>query len=297
MTSPHPFTALMRRYVVDYLVCQNPSVCAQIMSEDYELRMADAILGPRDSVYVPAVAAQLAQFPGMGMTVHALWLSGGDGSGSPSRSEDPHPGDHPGDHSGDRLAMLFSQHGASVAHNGAVAGWMGIGIYRWDGNTLTSNTAIEDYEGRRQQLAGSVAPAVLPGPMLAPWDAQPGIRSESAESALATWVSDPKWMTSPALDVDSGTRQPFLFDVTQTHVVEIASSHDQVAFAARVEGRYISGLDVPDSCIGMGAELHVMGMVTVDRLTSMSPTFSGLIVRGRGPLRRSLLKALASTAG
>jgi hypothetical protein len=293
MTSPHPFTALMRRYVVDYLVCQNPSVCAQIMSEDYELRMADAILGPRDSVYVPAVAAQLAQFPGMGMTVHALWLSGGHSSRAPSTPDvSPVSG-----HSGDRLAMLFSQHGVSVAHNGAAAGWMGIGIYRWDGNTLTSNTAIEDYEGRRQQLAGSVAPAVLPGPMLAPWDAQPGIRSESAESALATWVSDPKWMTSPALDVDSGTGQPFLFDVTQTHVVEIASSHDQVAFAARVEGRYISGLDVPDSCSGMGAELHVMGMVTVDRLTSMSPTFSGLIVRGRGPLRRSLLQALASTAG
>ena len=55
----HPFVALMRRYVVDYLLCQNPDVCAQIMEPDYVLHMGGTELGPRDEVYVPAVVKQL----------------------------------------------------------------------------------------------------------------------------------------------------------------------------------------------------------------------------------------------
>ena len=43
----HLFVALMRRYVVDYLLCQNPAVCAQIMEPHYVLHMAGTELGPR----------------------------------------------------------------------------------------------------------------------------------------------------------------------------------------------------------------------------------------------------------
>ena len=65
----------MRRYVVDYLLCQNPDVCAQIMEPDNVLHMGGTELGPRDEVYVPAVVKQLEQFPGLGMTVHELVLT------------------------------------------------------------------------------------------------------------------------------------------------------------------------------------------------------------------------------
>ncbi len=273
----HPFVALMRRYVVDYLVCRNTLVCAQIMEADYVLRMADAELGPRDEVYVPAVATQLQQFPGMGMTVHELWLSHGE---APDRSDD-------------RLAMLFSQHGASALHNGAVAGWMGIGIYRWNGSRLTSNTALEDYEGRRNQLARTAPVARLPGPALAPWDEQPRARSFTAEAAVRAWTQSPDWMDSPAIRRDSGTGEMLQFEVDRTTISETASAGRSVAFAGVVEGRYRGGLDVPPSCAGMQAVMHVMGLVSVDGGSNSTNIVSGYIVGGRGPLRRALLKASA----
>lgn len=269
LAPPHPFVSVMRRYVIDYLVCQNTSVSAQIMEPDYVLRMADAVLGPRDDVYVPAVAAQLKQFPGMGMTVHDLWLSEGEAS----------------DRSADRLAMLFSQHGASVAHGGVVAGWVGIGIYRWNGSRLTSNTALEDYEGRREQLAGTAGPAVLPSPAFAPWDEQPEGASASAETTVTDWLGSPNWMDQPGVVCDSGAGAALQFAVDQTTVTECVSSGSKVAFAATVDGVYLAGLDVPENCVGMPAVLHVMGMVSVDA----HGRCAGRIVTGRGPMRRALL--------
>jgi hypothetical protein len=269
MAPPHPFVSVMRRYVIDYLVCQNTSVCAQIMEPDYVLRMADAVLGPRDDVYVPAVAAQLKQFPGMGMTVHDLWLSEGEAE----------------DRSEDRLAMLFSQHGASTSHAGAVAGWLGIGIYRWNGSRLTSNTALEDYEGRREQLVRTAGPAVLPPPAFAPWDEQPQSASASAETAVKQWLSSPDWMDHPGVVCDSGAGAALQLAVAQTTVTECVSSGNHVAFAATVDGVYLAGLDVPGDRVGTPAVLHLMGMVRADA----QGRCTGQIVTGRGPLRRALL--------
>lgn len=275
MAAPHPFVSLMRRYVVDYLVCQNTSVCAQIMEPDYVLRMADAVLGPRDDVYVPAVAAQLKQFPGLGMTVHDLWLSEGDAA----------------DRSKDRLAMLFSQHGASAAHGGAAAGWLGIGIYRWNGSRLSSNTALEDYEGRREQLSGTAELAVLPPPALAPWDVQPAPASGAAETTVRAWLATPSWIDDAGLVSDSGAGEPLVFAVDGTTITECVSAGNRVAFAATVKGTYQGGLDVPASAAGAPAVLHLMGMVNVDA----QGRCSGRIVTGRGPLRRALLKGFSSS--
>ena len=72
MTSAAPFVSLIRRYVLDYLACGDTSVCDEIMHPDFLLYMGGHELGPRDDVYVPAVAKQMEQFPGLCMTANEV---------------------------------------------------------------------------------------------------------------------------------------------------------------------------------------------------------------------------------
>ena len=148
MNKPAPFVSLIRRYVLDYLACGDTTVCDEIMHPDFLLYMGGHELGPRDDIYVPAVAKQMQQFPGLCMTANEVMCNG------------------------DRLALRFSQHGASTRHDGQRAAWSGIGLYFWDGERLTANWALEDYYARRRQLADRTtnrleAPAVAPCPSMA----------------------------------------------------------------------------------------------------------------------------------
>jgi hypothetical protein len=133
---PEPFVALMRRYVVDYTNRHDTSVCPDLMEPDYTLRMGPHVVSGRDDAYIPAAQKQFVQFPGLGLTVHEIVTDGR------------------------RLAMRFSEHGASVRHGGAVASWSGIGLYRWNGTRLVDNSVEQDYLARRRQLAGGPPAAV-----------------------------------------------------------------------------------------------------------------------------------------
>ncbi len=257
----HPFVAVMRRYVVDYLLCQNPAVCAQIMEPDYVLHMGGTDLGPRDSVYVPAVVRQLQQFPGLGMTVHEMLVS-----------------------TDDRLAMRFSQHGASTRHEGSEASWSGIGLYRWNGTRLTSNYAIEDYESRRRQLSSGAALPVE-APAIAPWDAAAEAPSASTEASVRTWLVGGA-MPSAGIAYDDelvGTSVP-LIDVESTVIDEMFSAGQSVAFHITQTGRYRGGLDAPDSAVGETATLYSVGVVRIDE----AGLLSGRVIRERGALQRAL---------
>jgi predicted ester cyclase len=257
----HPFAALLRRYVIDYLLCQDPQVCAEIMEPDYVLHMADADLTPRDSVYVPAVVSQFGLFPGMGMTVHDLVVAG------------------------DRLAMRFSQHGASTAHEGRLASWSGIGLYRWNGTRLTETFAIEDYDSRRRQLAEGT-PLAVGAPMLAPWDVAEGRPNPDVEATVRRMLTSGALLDLAAVQFDDeplGRHTP-LVAPEAVAIEDVWSAGSQVAFKARCEGRYLGGLSVPDSLIGSNCVLHAVGLVAVHDCTIIS----GHIVRGRGPLRRAL---------
>ena len=281
----HPFVALMRRYVVEYLLCQDPSICAQIMEPDYVLRMGGSELGPRDEVYVPAVVRQLQQFPGLGMTVHEIIVNG------------------------DRLAMRFSQHGASVRHDGRQASWGGIGLYRWNGERLTSNYAIEDYHSRRRQLAEGVAMPVE-APAVAPWDTVVEAPDPIAEATVRSWLLDPtRWgqlggsgrsqlagRSQPCdLVVDDGLRDGSirLLEVEETVIDELFSAGGRVAFHTTQTGRYIGGLDVPESCIGATGTLYSVGVVHVDGSGQMT----GRIIRERAGLQRSLTPRASGPSG
>ena len=260
--SSHPFAALMRRYVVDYLICQDESVCAQIMEPDYILRMGGTELGPRDEVYVPAVVRQLQQFPGLGMTVHEIVFTE------------------------DRLAMRFSQHGASNRHAGNRASWGGIGLYRWNGARLTSNYAIEDYYSRKRQLVEG-RPELVESPAIAPWDTVVGTANPTAEDDVLNWLNAGALLGSADLVLVDDCRvgdSSQLLDVESTVVDEVFSSGCRVAFHATQHGRYRGGLDVPTSSVGQPATLYSVGVVA----RSSGGNLEGRIIRERAALQRAL---------
>ncbi len=257
----HPFVALMRRYVVDYLLCQNPAVCAQIMEPDYMLSMGGTELGPRDEVYVPAVVRQLEQFPGLGMTVHEIILTE------------------------ERLAMRFSQHGASVRHGGREASWGGIGLYRWNGHRLTSNFAIEDYHSRRRQLAGDAA-EVVEAPAVAPWDTLPAAPDPVAQADVRAWLEagGPTAGERIVFDDSALGHAAHLVDVESTVIDEIFSAGARVAFHVTQHGRYRGGLGVPPERVGSAATLFSVGVVGRDADGSLT----GRVIRERAALQRAL---------
>ncbi len=255
-TVAHPFVGLIRRYVLDYLACGNPDVCAEIMDPDYLLHIGGHDLGPRDEVYVPAVAAQMQQFPGLCMTANEVLCNG------------------------DRLALRFTQHGASVRHDGRRAAWSGIGLYHWNGRQLTSNWALEDYYARRRQLAEGTTNRLEP-PAVAPWDEQAVPADEATEAAVRNWVAGSIHGTA-GIDFDDewdGHRCGPVIDVSDTMVDDLFSAGDRVAFHITQTGPYLGGASRDDR-IGDPATLRSAGIVTV----ADGHVVAGRVIRDRSGL-------------
>lgn len=258
-----PLVALMRRYVVDYTNRHDTSLCAELMEPDYTLRMGSHVVAGRDDVYVPAAARQFEQFPGLGLTVHEIVTNG------------------------DRLAMRFTEHGASVRHGGALASWTGLGLYRWNGRRLTENWVEQDYQGRRRQLASGGAPDPVAAPAVAPWDTVAVPADAGAEQVVRDWVA--AGLPSTGVNWDDGDAAPLL-DGTATQVDDIFSAGDRVAVRVTRTGAYAGGLDgVDPSAVGRPATLHLVALVTVPD----GEVVGGHGVRNRLDLARSLAKEAA----
>lgn len=257
----HPFVGLIRRYVLDYLACGNPDVCAEIMDPDYLLHMGGHELGPRDEVYVPAVAKQMEQFPGLCMTANEVLCNG------------------------DRLALRFSQHGASRRHDGRLAAWAGIGLYFWDGHRLTGNWALEDYYARRRQLADG-APNSLEPPAVAPWDEPVVPADPEAEETVRQWLLAGSLYGAAGVDFDDewdghpcGPLVQVGSDAEDTVVDDLFGAGDRVAFHITQTGTYIGGAGKDDR-IGAAATIRSAGIVrVVDGAVG-----SGRVVRDRSGL-------------
>ena len=111
MSSP-TLLSLVRRWSVDWLNGQHPEVCEQILAPEYNLLIGGFVLGPRAD-YVPATLVQLGRYPGLVVTAHHLVCGE------------------------DRVALVFSEHGASARLEGRPAAWSGVAIFRWDGTKAT----------------------------------------------------------------------------------------------------------------------------------------------------------------
>lgn len=258
-----PLVALMRRYVVDYTNRHDTSVCADLMEPGYTLRMGAHEVAGRDELYIPAARKQFDQFPGLGLTVHEIATNG------------------------DRLAMRFSEHGASIRHGGAAASWSGLGLYRWNGTRLVENWVEQDYTARRRQLSGD-GPDPVDAPAVAPWDtvAEPG--DPAAEKAALDWVA--AGLPAAGVRWDDGDDHALVAD-TEDRVDDVFSAGDRVAVRVTRTGTYAGGLDgVDDAAVGRPATLHLVALVRV----AGGAVAGGHGVRNRQDLARSLTRAEAA---
>ena len=258
LPSPDPFVALMRRYVVDYTNAHDLSVCDEIMEPDYVLRMGPHVVAGRDEAYKPATLTQLRQFPGLGLTVHEIVSSG------------------------DRLALRFSEHGASVRHGGHVAAWAGIGLYHWNGTRLTANHVEQDYLARRRQLSdGHPDPVEAPAP--APWDTTAEGPDPDAERLVRGWVATGP-TTTPGVVCDDGRPTGPLVDTADVEVDDVFSAGERVGVHAALHGRFAGGLAGLEDRVGEPATLHLAALVRVRD----GRVVAGRVVRDRLGLHRAL---------
>lgn len=251
--SIHPLARLAQRFTIDWLNRADGAVPPQIMTPGYRVHIGALDLDGLDA-YAPATLGQLTQFPGLQLTVHELVLTE------------------------DRLALHFTEHGASVRHGGRTAAWAGVALFRWDGERLTENWTQEDYASRRRQLADG-RPDLVGPPMVAPWTQPPAQPDPAAEAVVRAWVSS----AAPGTDDvrwDDG-REGALVSPAGAEVAEIFSAGERVAFAATQHGPVVGrGAAAGEAHVRLG----VTGLVTVvDGVVA-----SGVVISDRLGLIRSL---------
>jgi len=250
-----PIVELARRFTIDWLDRGDVSVPPEIMTPGYLVHIGDVVLDGLPA-YTEGTVGQLRQFPGLGLTVHDVVTDG------------------------ERIALVFTEHGASTKHNGNAAGWAGVALFRWDGVRLTENWTQEDYYARRRQLADGV-PDVIRPPAPGPWTTQPRPPDPAIEPVVRRWLAAP---VLGEVTVDDGRADGLALDVDSVEVLELFSAGDQVAFAAVWSGKYRGGLDgVPPG--PEPGDLGVAGVLTVRG----GSIVGGFIVTDRLGLRRRLL--------
>ncbi|WP_433801847.1 nuclear transport factor 2 family protein [Actinomycetospora sp. CA-084318] len=247
-----PFVALMRRYVVDYTNRGDLAVCDEIMEPDYVLRMGPHVLAGRDDAYKPATRKQLEQFPGLVLTVHDVVTDG------------------------HRLALHFSEHGASRRHDDRTAVWGGIGLYTWNGTRLTANRVEQDYQARRRQLADGV-PDVVPPPALAPWDTVAVPADPATEEVVRAWAVAGLPATGDVV-VDDGRAEETPVEPEEVTVDDVVVAGERAAVHVTVRGPHRDGGP---------ATLHAAALVTVRG----GRVAAGRVIRDRLGLERALASA------
>jgi hypothetical protein len=266
LTTAHgpAFLALMRHYVIDYTNRNDQSQTPAIMEPDYVLRMGEHVVSGRDTAYHAATAKQMAQFPGLGLTVHEIATSG------------------------ERLVMRFSEHGASQLHGGARCAWGGIGLYAWNGRKLVSNMVEQDYLSRRRQLRDGV-PHRVDHPAIAPWNMIAEAPDEAAEAAVTAWLDSGALAHTPEVLLDdqwTGETVSPLIDQSRIEVNDLFSCGATVAFHITQHGALVPDEEVAGPA-GRPAFLHMAGIVHV----ADGHVRSGRIIRNRLDLARRLAKA------
>lgn len=224
-----PFVSLMRRYCIDYTSAHNQSVCDEIMADDYTVTISGRALGMDE--YRRAVSAAYERYPTLMLSTHELLLSG------------------------DRLAMRFSEHGATAQPPKSVAVWQGISLYRWDGDRLKSCRVEQDFLGRDAQGSTGTA-AQLEAPHPDPWATTRELpRDREAESLIRRWISDMADAPSEAIGDErtsllefGSSAQPLLVE-QEVSIDELFSAGSSVAAAITITGSYDGGLAELDDSI------------------------------------------------
>jgi len=252
----HPLVDVVKQFTIDWLNKADASVPPKIMTPGYRVHIGDTELdGLQD--YAGGTIGQLQQFPGLTLTVHDLVTDG------------------------DRVALVFTEHGASTKTETSAA-WAGVALFRWDGSRLTENWTQEDYYARRRQLAGPT-PDVIRAPAPAPWTTNPAAADPASEAIARKWLAAPSFV---GIHLNDGLASVGELDISVTGVTvhELFSAGHQVAFAASWTGNYSGGLEgAPNASDHV--RLGAAGVLTVDG----EMVVGGAVVTDRLGLRKTLL--------
>lgn len=259
---------LVRRWTVSWLNGHDPAACEDLLAEDYRLRIGTFEVDRRED-YVEATVGQLAQFPGLVLTVHDVLTNGR------------------------QAAVHFTEHGVSLRHDGNAAAWTGVVLFDSDsdsdsgvgdsgagGDRLIRAWAEEDYAARRRQLA-SGTPDPVGSPAVAPWDTPAEPADPAAESVVLAWLE----AGLPAVegvvwdDADLDDAGPAL-TAHGGEVDVVVSAGSRVAFHGRLGGAAADGS-------GGSAVMDVAGFVTVVG----GKVASGVVVSDRLAARSALKKS------
>src|SRR5690606_37535932 len=243
----HPLAALLRRYSFAYTAAHDFSVCREIMVDDYVLRMGEHEIRGREENYIPATRKQFRQYPGLGFTVHDFLFTD------------------------ERAALVFTEHGRSTLYGG-VAAWLGVSLYRWNGERLTECRVEQDYYARReQQRSGQVHPVRLPA--ADPWTEPLAQPASETESRVRQWLIGGGLGQAPDGSLDdehcAATCRPHIADAEVT-VLDLFSADHRAAFHVLTRGTYAGGLPGLDEHCGRPFTLYSAGIATVEETGAIS---------------------------
>ena len=235
-----PEARALRGFAVDFLTSHDVGAVEWVMDPAYRLSIGGHLFDGRDDQYLPATATQLDQFPGLTVTVHDAIL----GSAG--------------------VAMRFTEHGASLRDDKAVAAWRGITLFRLEAGRLAHGWAEEDYLARKRQLKSGTPDPVAP-PALAPWD-QPVLPPDPAtEAVVRAWL--PGIVGDAAVEavlVDG----PGFGDLVSVETVEVShlfTAGRRAAAHVVCHGRYSGGFgDIDRALTGTPVALRLAAMIDVE---------------------------------
>jgi predicted ester cyclase len=233
---PELLMSLMRRYAHAYVNSHDFDVCQQIMTEGYTLHTGPDVVKGRDLEYVPAVRRQFQQFPTLSFTVHDVVTDG------------------------TYAALLFTEHGTSHRHPGCQAAWIGVSLYRREGDRLAECWAEQDYFGRRQQLSSGRA-FPLYRSSLDPWGTAAEPHSPGTEDAVRTWFDSLRYWPPTEGEWNPGSSPDRPRIEIHHHVVNVLfTAGHRAAFHITLRGSYTGGL--PGVTTRGEVETYAAGLLT-----------------------------------
>jgi hypothetical protein len=244
MTEPTEVPALatiLRRYAFAYTASNDPSVCADIMVEDYTLRMGDFAATGRDDNYIPAAVKQLRQFPGLGMSVHQLLITP------------------------DRAALQFSEYGRSLLTDNDAA-WSGISMYHWNGvDRLVDCRVEQDYYSRRRQQKSGV-PSDVDRPAHDPWAHPIETPDPAVEIATRDWLLGNGIASLPVGSLDDEIvyeADRVVLDSPEIEILDCFAGQSRSAFHACATGVISGWPGAADGVIGKRSSVYYAGIAHV----------------------------------
>ena len=259
-----PQAVLLRGFATDFLTSHDEAEVGRIIDLAYRLSIGGFLLDGRDDSYFPATAAQLAQFPGLCVTVHDAIIGT------------------------DHVAMRFTEHGASVRDGGRVAAWGGVTLFRIADGRLAEGWAEEDYFARKRQLnSGECDPIRAPG--AAPWDQPASPPDAQTDDAVCAWLARPEALFGPLVEevLIEGPGFAAIINPADTRLNALFTAGPRAAFHLDLVGTYRGGFDDLDqTVVGQAVTLRLAGLVDVEEGAVVRAQVSG----DRLGFRRSLLK-------